>query len=296
VRTRFCAAAAVFSLAAAAPAVAQSGAGASISIGEVGSVQSCTYLPESAGRAGVAVTPYAAAAYAEWRTWWVKDCVDNFATLRTSLQAALASGGMDVRGGRGNYVMSVKLSAVSGGPGGGAPYAPDMGPDGYSIATVGMRVNADVTVRDRSGRVVFGKLLTKTIETGHEIRVGDFRTRANDSGESLYGQLQHQVSLAVARAVAFHFRPLQVTGGDGRQITLNYGDPLLTLGTVVEATSPDGSTALRYDVTSAANGSAIARTVARADAARIVPGSRARVIEADDPAANGRLFQKVDLP
>ncbi|HYD36957.1 MAG TPA: hypothetical protein VEA60_05055 [Allosphingosinicella sp.] len=282
--------------ASAAPAGAQDGDRPTLSIGRISSVKSCTLYQETAGRAGLVVTPYAAAGYASWRTWWVKDCVDNFATMRASLEAALAaSGGVDL-GPRGDYVVSATLSDVSGGPGAAAPNAPDMGEGGFSYSTNGMRINVDVSVRDRGGRVVFGTLLTKTIETGFDTKVGRFQASANESGQALYGRLQHEVALAVARAVAFRFTPLRVVGGDGRQVQLNYGAPLLALGTIVEATSPDGTTMVRYNVVSAADGSALARVEGGGDSSRIVAGSRARVIEPDDPAANARLFDRVELP
>lgn len=267
-----------------------------MSIGRIATAKSCTLYQESAGRAGVAVTPYAAAAFASWRTWWVKDCVDNFASMRASLEAALAASGGVRLGPAGGYVVSAVLSDTSGGPGSAGPNAPDMGPGGFSIASTGMRINADVTVRDRAGHIVFGTLLTKTIEIGSDIKVGGFETRSNESGQALYGRLQHEVALAVARAVAFHFTPLRVIDGDGRQIRLNYGAPLLTLGTIVQATSPDGATTIRYNVVSAADGVATARVDGGGDASRIVPGSRAIVIEADDPAANARRYDKVELP
>jgi hypothetical protein len=280
----------------ASPAPAQEGERPSMSIGRVASVKSCTYLRETAGSAGAVATPWAAAAYASWRTWWVKDCVDNFATMRQSLEAALgASGGVSLQP-RGAYVVSASLSDVSGGPGGAAPYAPDRGEGGFSVASSGMRINIDVAVRDRGGRLVVGTLINKTIETGYDIKVGRFEASANESGQALYGRLQQEVALAVARAVAFHFTPLRVTGSDGRQIQLNYGAPLLALGTTIQATSPDGGTTVRYNVTSASDGSALARVEGGGDTRRIVPGSRVRVIEPDDPAANGRLYEKVDLP
>jgi len=285
-------------LAALVPAAAsgQPGERPAMSVGRIATVKSCTVYQQSAGRAGAIVTPYAAAAFASWRTWFVKDCVDNFAAMRASLEAALAaSGGVRLRS-DGGYSLWLSLSDVSGGPGAAAPDAPDMGQGGFSIATTGMRVAADVTVRDRAGRIVFGTLLTKTIEIGSDIKVGGFETRSNDSGQALYGRLQQQVALAVARAVAFHFTPLRVTGGDGRHIQLNYGAPLLTLGTTVQATSPDGATNVRYNVVAASEGVATAEAEGGGDPSRIVAGSRATVLEPDDPAANGRRYQKVELP
>ena len=81
------------------------------------------------------------------------------------------------------------------------------------------------------------------------------------------------------------------------QIRLNYGSPLLTLGAIVTcATSPDGGATVRYNVVSADSGGATAEKDGDGDAARIVPGRTATVIEADDPAANERKYKRVDLP
>jgi len=219
-------------------------------IGRIASEKSCTVYQESSGRSAMAATPYGVAASESWRTWLVKDCVDNFATIRTSLEAALASSGKFAvkTGGRG-YTLTGTISQV-GGDGGPAPPVPSSS-GGYSIASRQMFVSMDVTLRDPSGRIVYGGLLTKHLETGSAIHTLGLDTRSSQSGEAVYTELQHQVALAAARLAAFHIDPLRVVGGDGRAIRLNYGSPLLTLGTIVHATSPDGATTVRYTVTAA---------------------------------------------
>jgi hypothetical protein len=78
---------------------------------------------------------------------------------------------------------------------------------------------------------------------------------------------------------------------------LNYGSPLLTLGTIVHATSSDGSTTVRYLVTSTSPEGAAAQVDGEVgDWTRIGPDSLASVVEADDPAANERRIEKTDLP
>jgi hypothetical protein len=47
----------------------------------------------------------------QWRTWLVKDCVKNFATMRSSMEAALASSGNFTIGG-GGYKVDLVVSDV----------------------------------------------------------------------------------------------------------------------------------------------------------------------------------------
>lgn len=287
-------AAALAALAIGVPAAAQDRP--SISVGSLESTKSCTVYQQSAGRAGMLVTPFAVAGYANWRTWLVKDCVDHFAGMRNALQTALAaSGGVALRGQSGRYVVSGRLLDVSGGPGQDAPTARPPGDGGYAIATTGMRVVVDVTVRDGAGRIVYGVPLVKTIETGSDIRVDGFRASGGESGEALYGRLQQEVALAVARSVAFHFTPLRIESVNGQSVQLNYGAPLLKLGTIVQVIAPAGKV-LRFNVVASDERGAVARLDNGGDVSTLTPGATASVIEADDPAANARRFEKVDLP
>jgi hypothetical protein len=278
---------------AAASAHAQSRGPLSVSVGRFTSEKTCTLYEESAGKSAFVATPYAIAAADSWRTWLVRDCVDNFASIRMSLQDALAaSGKFVVRQSGGAYVVTGRISDFGGG-GGPAPDVPT-GRDGYSVSSQQMFVNADLALRDASGRILFGGLLTKHLETGYDIKTPGFRATGAKSGQALYGELQHEVAFAAARLIAFHLVPLKVVSGDGQEIQLNYGSPLLALGTTVKVTSPDGATTIRYNVTSAGSGEATAEIDGEGDVSRIVPGSVATVIEADDPA--GRRLKRVELP
>ena len=279
---------------AASGATAQS-RGASIAVGRFSSEKSCSLYQESAGRSAMVVTPYTLAAASSWRTWLVRDCVDNFASIRASLEAALASSGKFVVKPTGAaYSITGRISDV-GGDGGTAPDAP-MPEGGFSVSSRQMFVNLDLSLKDAAGRTVYGVLLTKHLETGSTIKTSGYYSSSASSGQGLYTQLQHEVALAAARLIAFHITPLRVVGGDGRQVQLNYGSPLLTLGTMVQATSLDGSTMVRYTVTSSGPGSAIAEVDGDGDTSRITPGSLAVVMEADDPASNGRRMKRVELP
>lgn len=258
-------------------------------IGRILSQKSCTLYQESAGRSAMVATPFAMAASESWRTWLVKDCVDNFATIRTSLEAALASTGkFAVRTSGRGYTLSGTIAQV------GEEGASASG-GGYSSASRRMFVSMDVTLRDAAGRMIYGGLLTKHLETGSNLSTPGLSTGASQSGEAVYTELQHQVALAVARLVAFHIDPLRVVGGDGREIRLNYGSPLLTLGAIVHVTT--GADTVRYNVTSASPEGATAEVDGEVgNPAGIGPGALASMVEADDPAANERRIKRVDLP
>ena len=235
------------------------------------------------------------ATFSSWRTWLVKDCVSDFPAIRTSLQAALAaSGKLAIKGSGGNYVLSGAISQVGGTD---DPATQTISTGSYSVASQGIFVVMEVTLKDSSGRIVYGGLLTKHLETGSNIQTPGMETASyQPNGEATYTQLQNQVALAVARIAAFHIVPLQVVGSEGGQIRLNYGSPLLTLGMTVHATSPDGGATVRYNVVSADAGGATAEKDGDGDASRIVPGSTASVIEPGDPAENERRYKRVDLP
>jgi hypothetical protein len=267
----------------------------SITIGKFTGQKTCTLYRESAGRAAVVATPYAVAAAVSWRTWLVKDCVENFATIRASVEAALAATGKFViKPSGGQYVVSGVMSDVSGG--GGTPDAPYPGANGYTIATNSMVVNMDVSLRDAKGRVIYGGVMTKRLETGSNNQFDDFYAKSSNTGQAAYGQLQHEVALAVARLIAFHISPLTVVSRDENTIVLNYGAPLLKLGTIVQVTSTDGRETIRYNVTSATANSAVAEIDSEGDVSRLMPGSFATVIEPEDPMANARRMKRVDLP
>lgn len=279
-------------LAGAMPASAQSGM--TLAVGRITTTQTCKYFQESAGRAGVVATPWAVAAAASWRTWWVKDCVSNFATMRSTLEAALASSGALRVGTRGaHYTVSINVTGISGGDG-PAPTAPD-GQE-WAISQTLMVVSMDVSVRDSAGRVVFGGLLTKKVEVGSDAKVDGFRATSNASGEAAYGKMQNELALAAARMVAFHFAPIQVTGTQGKQVQLNYGGPLLQLGALIMIASPDHRAVIRYRVSVASSDFSTAIVDGSGDFQSIVPGSIGTYIEADDPAANSRRYEKVELP
>jgi hypothetical protein len=266
----------------------------SVVVGRVTSQKTCTLYQESAGHAERVITRHVYAESESWRTWLVKDCVTNFATIRTSLEAALASSGKFSvkRSGKGFTV-----SGVVGQVGGSDAPLPRETPvtTGFSVASRDIFASMDITLRDPAGRMIYGGLLTKHLETSSTMETKGFSSYSNQSGEAVYTQLQHELALAAARLVAFHIEPLRVTSVHDRQIELNYGSPLLTLGTIVDVAGPSGAT--RYYVTSASPDGATAQLHGETgDWTKVGPGSMAAVIEPDDAAANARTINRVELP
>lgn len=265
----------------------------SFSIGSITTTQSCKYFLETEYQRDAVATPWLYASSTSWRSWWVKDCVDNFRTMRSSLEAALASTGL-FSVGPGGYRIDVSIADVSGG--GPAPNMPDGGQRGYSFSRSMMLSSFTVTVKDRSGRIVYGGLSSKSIETGAQIRADGSYSETAMTGEAVYGIMQNEIALAIARIVAFNIVPLQVTQVDGDRIGLNYGAPFLKMGSTIEVGEEGGLHSVRFNVVSANNRTAVAEVDGDNDISRVIKGAKATFIEADDPAANGRRYRRNRLP
>jgi hypothetical protein len=274
------------------PALSAAEAAVRIQVGTIEGAQDCTIYAARSGQSGLYVDRDAILATDSWQTRLYKDCVQHFEGIRAALEAALASSGRLVIG-PGGATLNGRISNVVGG-GGPAPSAP-AGARGY-VASNRMMVTMDVTLRDRNGTITFGAPVIKTIETGYAIQANGVRAEGSQSGEGLYAVIQQQVALAVARRIAFHIAPMQVTAVNGRSVDLSYGAPFLTLGMLVEVNGANGGRAIRYRVVSASEGRATAELYGNGDVSQIFPGSRAEVIEGDDPAANQRRFDKVEIP
>jgi hypothetical protein len=214
--------------------------------------------------------------------------------MHASLEAALAaSGTLVVKAHNARYSLSATISQVGGEE---TPQSDSIATGGYSISSSKIFASIEISLRDSSGRVVYGGLITKHLEIGSNIETQGMSSSSNQSGEAVYTELQNQLAFAVARSVAFHVVPLRVVARDGDRIRLNYGAPMLTLGAIVHVTGEDGIATIRYDVTSADAGGATAEKDGDGDTSHIMPGSPATFLEADDPAANERRYHRVDLP
>ncbi|MDK2761660.1 MAG: hypothetical protein KYX64_09940 [Sphingopyxis sp.] len=291
--SRLIAVAALLSLSPSVVGVAQAQSSSQFSIGSISTTQSCQYFQNVNYHRDAVAAPWFYASHVSWRTSWVKDCVSNFAKMRSSLEAALASTGKFAIG-RGGYRIDVSIGDVSGG--GAAPDNPETGPRGYAISKTGMLTTFTVTVKDRTGQIIYGGLSSKTIDTGVDVDSDNLHAASSMTGDAVYGVMQNELALAIARIVAFKIEPLRVTEADGERVRLNYGSPFLKLGTLIEVGGEDSLYAIKYNVVSASNGSAIAEVEGDNDTSTVRPGMQAVMIEADDPAANGRRYKRNRLP
>jgi hypothetical protein len=236
---------------------------------------------------------YAASNTTSLETYFVKDCVKDFEGIRTAIQASLASTGTIIVA-PGGYTISGRIEDVVPTASGFAEQTIDG--QGYGTMSEGLKVTMSIIIADNAGRIIFGEPITAEIETGSVSKVRGTVGANVSSGEGLYSLLQRQVALVAAKKVAFHFNPLLVSQGNGKNIQLNYGSPLLEVGNMVSVTSIDGSSAATYRITSVSQGSSLARQIGDAETSAILAGSRASVIERGDPAANQSRLQKVELP
>ncbi|WP_298174929.1 hypothetical protein [Novosphingobium sp.] len=255
--------------------------------------QSSGYVAgSSAGYAGAFGAGGASSIAAGWQsslmTYFVKDCVNQFAGVRMAMQAALASSNAVVVA-PGGFVLRGRVENVA--PVGSAyREATNHGSD-YGMSSGGLVVTMSFTVSDRSGRIVYGDLVKSTLET-------DFSADAHGSGfastmseDGQYAQLQRLMALDAARKVALHFRPMRVVNVDGKSISVNYGSPFLESGMILNVTSPNGANATKFGVSSTGDGTSIAQSLSGGAQAGIAPGDRVTVADVSEP-----VMDRVELP
>ena len=260
-----------------------------VSIGAVVSEQSCTTYRMSAGSSAIVADRYGFAAASSWRTWLERDCVDSFPTIRASLATALAASGKVApvpRGTAGSYVLSATISVP------GTRTSGIAGQD-FDMRSTRSVVAMNLTLRDPAGRTIAGALTTRAIESSGEIRTDGFSSSGEEDGRAVLTELEQGLALQAARFLALKLAPLRVIGTGPDGIHLNYGAPLLDLGTIVQVQTADGRLE-RFRVVAAGDQTAVAEP--DGEAAPVSAGSLATVIEQDSAAANARTTRRVDLP
>lgn len=229
-----------------------------------------------------------------WGLWLVEECRENFPDLKARLQSAIAESGKlalsTTSGGRDipapGFIVSGRISGL------GMTRSKNSARD-YCVGLTTVHAEFDLRVRDTAGRVVHAATISKNVELGSNIVAGAGDCSTNTPVRVSYDTLQREIALATARSVSFKLVPLHVTELQGRRVGFNYGSPLLVLGTVVQVDSTSGYPA-KYRVTSAIGETAWAEPIG--PAADLQIGAHASVIESDDPAANGRRYDRVELP
>ncbi|EAQ30400.1 hypothetical protein NAP1_06470 [Erythrobacter sp. NAP1] len=228
-----------------------------------------------------------------WRSWVVKDCQDNFTSLRDTVEASLASTGR-LTVGRGGYTLDIRISNISSTP--PATRQPVRGDASYRTSWGTALVTADYILRDRNGDSVDGGAITKRIEMSRTIDTNRMSVSVSEPGAAVYNLMQNEVALAIAREVTFTIEPARVIAAEGDRIEINYGRPLVELGDRLDVKKTRGIGSIRYRVVSASDNDAVAEVDGDNDTSDIEPGNLVTFIEKDSDAANARRFQRRRLP
>ncbi len=258
-----------------------------VSIGRIQTTQTCQYFQESEFSSGLVASPWFLASQTYWRTWWVKDCMDNFPTFQTTLEAALASSG-HIRVGRGQYKVNVSLSSIGSAEAGTTTtYSDDQ--------SSGIFATYDTTIQDSSGAIIYGGSSKSKIDTFESFATEDTASFSSMSGEATYNVLQQQLAYAIARSIAFKVSPIRVTAVDEDRVRLNYGKNFLPIGSSLEIHG-GGLYGVRYRVVSAIGDSAIAEVDGDLDTSEITTDSVVTFYEKGEDGENGRRYRKRRLP
>lgn len=246
----------------------------------------------SAGYVGAFGAGGASSLAAGWessiRTYFVKDCVNQFAGVKTAMQAALASSGTVVVG-PGGLLLRGRVENVT--PIGSA-YRETTNPGGsYGASSGGLAVTMSFTISDRGGRIIYGDIVKSILETDFaaDTRGTGYAGGMGEDGQ--YAQLQRIMAIDVARKVAFHFRPLRVTSTAGKTITINYGAPFIEQGMIINVTSAATGGTVKFRIASASDGSATAQSLSGREEPGIEPASRVSIADPGEP-----VMDRVELP
>ena len=230
-----------------------------------------------------------------WGEWLVLECQRNFPQMRERIQSAIAEGGKVVLSSlRGGHDAPSPDLVVTGRVGALGMTKSSTSANDYCIGKSTVAASMDVRVRNaRTGTIVYAATVTKTVEVGSDIEAGSSDCSTNTPAETSYLTVQRELALAVSRAINFQLEPLRVSAIDGNRVLLNYGAPLLSLGTVVQLTGASGFPT-RFKVVASTDRTATA--IPFGQLGNPVVGSVGSVIESDDPAANARRTDRVELP
>ena len=227
--------------------------------------------------------------YFVWWGWWmIVECRNNFLAIRSRIESALSEsmGGSVSANDRGSYEVRGHIAELG------------VEQTGFSAADSVQNVRRavgrmDISVIDRrSGRIVVARTVTAQAEIGSYAATQSGGDSNGMSGRAAYDPIQRKLALAAARAVAFHFRPLQVTGVENGDIRLNHGGSIMPMGALVlvQGSGRPG----RYRIIASGAGSALAE--ADGDVATVSAGQAAEYVEETDPQNQGRRNRRTRLP
>lgn len=227
-------------------------------------------------------------AFASW-SWLVIECEKEFPNLRSSIQSMLAESGvfsLSTRGSPAQFAVSAEVTGL------GSELSTASAKD-YCSSASRIKGRIDYRVRRPNNTMAFAGSVSKSQELGHHVVAGSGSCGASSVSPGDYRNLELAIALALARAVSFKVKPLEVSDASGNRIVLNYGAPFLSLGDAVDIFDRFGQR-LRYRVTGANGPNAFA--VADGHRSTPMPGTKAIYVEQDSDEENVRRWDKVDLP
>lgn len=229
---------------------------------------------------------------AYWGLWIIDECRNNFHALAARVGSAIQeSGRLTLSNPRGRAAPSFRLSGAVTELGVNRSGFSD---SGGSAQDVSEAVGAfDFRLIDtRTGQVVLARTVTRRVEIGGVTSArGVTGYNANDA-QAVYTEIQRQIGLDVARSVAFYVDPLRLTYVEGREIGLNYGSPLIEMGSMIQVSGGRGRAA-RYRIIDVTPGGAVAEAIGPELATDI--NNPVNVV--DDPnLQNARRYRRVELP
>lgn len=280
-----------------------------IAISDLSSQLDCTIYEESSGtdttvrrsRTGIYSDPFvsvgvnstAEATYSTWSTWYVKDCVDHFPSLRVSLQSAIANpnGPITIDQDRPEYYLSGALSATSTDSG---PNIVD-GDTGLSIKSQRMKLHFSFVVTDKAGKIAFSSQVQSHVTERLDLSLGKASIKERANGEGIYTALEQKLSREVARRIAFHFKPIRADAIINGRVSLNYGENSLPMGSQLSLIDKQLNSA-RLIVVAANEHQSIALVEGDVELSGRPSDWRISYVDPDGLETNGRRFQRVKLP
>jgi hypothetical protein len=223
-----------------------------------------------------------------WGWWLVIECRNNFRELGTRIESALIETGMFRSSPDG--ASDLRISVLVNELGLSSANSSDDDSSHAERRAAGMM---DIRARDGGGNDIYSGTVTASVEIASSSYVSGDSSSSGMSPRLIYDRVQRELALAAARAISFRLVPARVISATGETIQINYGAPLLRSGSLVLVQS-ERSAPARYRVRSVFGSTATAERERGSEVAK--PGALVSVVEADDPAQNGRRYQRVDLP
>lgn len=228
---------------------------------------------------------------AYWGLWMIDECRNNFQALAARVGSAIQeSGRLTLSNPRGRGAPTYRLS--------GSVTELGVNRSGFAEQDSSQDVSSAVGAFDfrlidvRTGQVVLARTVTRTVEMGGVTSARGVTGYNANNAQAVYTEIQRQIGLDVARSVAFHVDPLRLTYVEGRDIGLNYGSPLIEMGSMIQVSSGRGRAA-RYRVIDVTPTGAVAEAIGAERATDLT--NLVNVV--DDPVMqNARRNRRVELP